>query len=314
MRILFTGGTSFMGLWFIKALVSRGCDIVAAIRGSRNDYSGMKAERLELLAGHCEFVWNSSFGSANFLNTIARQAPFDALCHHAAEVRDYKSPDFDVAAAVNANTNELTTVLKALRAANCRRVVLTGSVFEADEGKGTAPLRAFSPYGISKTLTAQHFMREAENNGIALGKFVIPNPFGPYEEPRFTHYLMNCWKDGRTAQISTPKYVRDNIPASLLADAYARFVTDLPASGFHRLNPSFYAETQGDFAGRFAREMQQRLALSASLEFADQTDFPEPVIRINTDLVRGVDFGWSEQAFWDETAQYYARRLGIPVR
>ena len=125
---------------------------------------------------------------------------------------------------------------------------------------------------------------------------------------------MTRWNEGLSAKIHTPNYVRDNIPSSLLAAVYARFVSDLAQSGFQRISPSFYAEPQGAFAERFAREMRQRLALSAALEFDVQTDFPEPVIRTNTDPVRGVDFGWSEQTFWDETAQYYARRLDIPVR
>jgi hypothetical protein len=37
------------------------------------------------------------------------------------------------------------------------KIVLTGSVFEADEGLGESPLRAFSPYGLSKTVTGQIF-------------------------------------------------------------------------------------------------------------------------------------------------------------
>ena len=314
MRILFTGGTSFTGLWFVRALAEFGHDVVAAIRDSQNDYSGVRADRVALLSGRCERVWDCAFGSENFMAAIECHGPFDVLCHHAAEVRDYKSPDFDVTAAVNANTRQLPVVLEKLRDTDCRRIILTGSVFEADEGAGSQPLRAFSPYGVSKTLTAQRFRHEADIGGVALGKFVIPNPFGPYEEPRFTHYLMTRWKDGKSAQINTPKYVRDNIPVSLLAAVYTRFVTELPPLGFHRLGPSFYAEPQSVFAERFAREMRQRLALPAALEFADQTDFPEPVIRINTDPVQSVDFGWSEQAFWDETAQYYARRLDIPVR
>jgi hypothetical protein len=28
------------------------------------------------------------------------------------------------------------------------------------------------------------------NKGFTFQKFVVPNPFGPYEEPRFTAYLM----------------------------------------------------------------------------------------------------------------------------
>jgi hypothetical protein len=41
-----------------------------------------------------------------------------------------------------------------LAARACAAVVLAGSVFEPHEGAGTELRRAFSPYGLSKSLTA----------------------------------------------------------------------------------------------------------------------------------------------------------------
>ena len=54
------------------------------------------------------------------------------------------------------------------------------------------------------TASAAQFYAEREG---ALEKFVIPNPFGPYEEPRFTAYLMRTWLAGETAHVQTPRYV-----------------------------------------------------------------------------------------------------------
>ena len=62
---------------------------------------------------------------------------------------------------------------------------------------------------------------------ISLGKFVIPNPFGPLEEPRFTHYLAKKWFAKEVAIVNTPLYVRDNIHVSLLAKSYVHYVTSL---------------------------------------------------------------------------------------
>jgi nucleoside-diphosphate-sugar epimerase len=301
-------------MWFAKSLTGKGHTVLAAIRRPQAAYAGLRAHRLEQLAGDCDFVWNIPFGSPAFLDLIARQGPFDVLCHHAAEVVDYKSADFDAIAATTSNTLALRDVLARLRQAECRRIVLTGSVFEADEGTGSDPGRAVSPYGLSKTLTSQIFKYHAEQEGFALGKFVIPNPFGPYEGRRFTDYLMRCWKDGKTASVATPRYVRDNIPVTLLAAAYVGFVEKLPKSGFHKFNPSFYSETQGTFARRFASAMGERLNLATPLECAEQREFPEPEIRVNTDALRGAHLGWSEQAFWDETARYYAQLLGLAVK
>jgi nucleoside-diphosphate-sugar epimerase len=82
--------------------------------------------------------------------------------------------------------------LKFLQAKGCNRVIVTGSVFEPNEG-GEGDTRAVSPYGLSKGLTFHVFKYFAETLGMQLGKFVIPNPFGPYEEPRFTAYLIRSW-------------------------------------------------------------------------------------------------------------------------
>jgi nucleoside-diphosphate-sugar epimerase len=312
MRILFTGATSFTGMWFADALAKAGHEVTAAIHRAEGGYTGLRAERLDRVRGGCRIAWDTPFGTSRFLNLLAQ--PFDILCHHAAEVTDYKSPDFNIESAVAANTRGLPAVLDALQKSGCNRLVLTGSVFEANEGKGTMPLRSFSPYGTSKTLTAEIFQNETARRGMALGKFVIANPFGPYEEPRFTEYLMRCWKDGRTANVNTPAYIRDNVPVTLMAKAYARFAARLPEGGFHKLTPSFYAESQGDFAGRFAREIGRRLAIDCPLELAAQTEFPEPQARVGTDILQPTDFGWSEAGFWDKAAHYYAGKLGISAR
>ena len=44
----------------------------------------------------------------------------------------------------------LPRVLDLLMAAGCSKIVLTGSVFENDEGAGSEPREAFSPYGLVK--------------------------------------------------------------------------------------------------------------------------------------------------------------------
>jgi UDP-glucose 4-epimerase len=314
MRVLLTGATSFTGMWFAKALAGKGHHVLAAIRRPQAAYSGLQAARLEQLDGICAFSWNAPFGSLEFLDLIDRQGPFDILCHHAADVKDYKSPDFDAVAATASNTRALRDVLAKLGNAACNRIVLTGSVFESDEGTGSDPGRAVSPYGLSKTLTSQIFQYYARRAGFGLGKFVIPNPFGPFEERRFTDFLMRCWKDGKPARIATPRYVRDNVPVTLLAAAYADFVEKSPHTGFCRLNPSFYIETQGAFAQRFAGAISQRLNIAVPLEFADQRDFSEPEIRVNTDPLQAASLGWSEADFWDATARYYAGLLELAVR
>jgi UDP-glucose 4-epimerase len=307
MKILFTGASSFTGFWFARELAAAGHEVVATFRRRPEEYpDSLRRRRVAGLQDCCRPWFGCSFGDQEFIDGIGRQQGWDMLCHHAAQVTDYKNSDFDVAAALQNNTRRLDDVLQALVTAGCGRIVLTGSVFENDEGAGSDELPAFSPYGLSKALTAQAFRHYAGRHGMRLGKFVIPNPFGPLEEPRFTTYLVKNWAAGSTPTVGTPDYVRDNIHVSLLAKSYAKFASELPsAPGFCKINPSGYAESQGAFARRFAQEIGRRLGIACPLELKRQEDFPEPRQRINTDAPDAVALGFNESAAWDELAAYY---------
>jgi len=304
MKIIFTGGSSFTGYWFAKELVSAGHDVVAVFRRSLQEYpDDLRRKRAEAVADICRPIFGACFGDERFLQLI-KEGKWDLLCHHAADVSNYKSPDFDVGAAVENNAHRLPQVLDLLKDTGCTKIVLTGSVFENDEGAGSGGLEAFSPYGLSKGLTWQVFRYYTQSRHISLGKFVIPNPFGPFEEPRFTHYLIKNWFAGAKPSVNTPAYVRDNIHVSLLAKVYAHFIAMLP-SGVSRIGPSGYIESQGAFTHRIADEMRKRLGLKCEFVLKTQTEFSEPRIRINTDVADTGNLNWSEMAAWDELASYY---------
>jgi UDP-glucose 4-epimerase len=309
MKVLFTGASSFTGYWFVRELSTAGHEVTATFRKPAAEYTDVRGKRLQRLSGACRAVHGVSFGTPEFLDLI-QSGGFDLLCHHAADVTNYKSPDFNAVDATAANTRNLAAVLAAFKSAGGKAVLLTGSVFENDEGAGSEGLPAFSPYGLSKALTHQMFRYYAGAAGLPLGKFVIPNPFGPYEEPRFTAYLIKTWASGKPASVQTPLYVRDNIHVSLLAKCYAKYAADLHAARApHRLNPSGYVESQGAFTLRFAREMKPRLGFACEVELKDQTQFAEPRVRINTDLPDVNALGWNEAKAWDELAEHYRQSM-----
>ena len=163
MKILFTGASSFTGFWFVKTLAAAGHEIVCPVTRNVVDYADIRLWRVEMLKPVCRFVPQSPFGSENFLKII-RENRFDLLCHHAAEVRNYKSPDFDADRAFHYNTLNLREVLAAIKPRGLKAVVTTGTYFEPDEGAGDMPLRAFSPYSLSKGLTAAPSMWPASNS------------------------------------------------------------------------------------------------------------------------------------------------------
>ena len=59
----------------------------------------------------------------------------------------------------------------------------------------------------------------AQREGFTFVRCVIPHPFGFYEEPRFTAYPMRTLLAGETARVQVPRYIRDNIPVGLIAEA-----------------------------------------------------------------------------------------------
>ena len=225
MNVLLTGGSSFTGMWFAEALHAAGATVVAPLMRDRESYEGVRAARVRRLAQVAEVVPDCAFGEQRFQSLLQTRS-FEVLCHHAAQVANYRSADFDVPGALGENTRNIAAVLRAMASRGLRAVVATGSVFEQDEGAGNVPLRAFSPYGLSKGLTWQVVRYWCAQLGLSAGKFVIANPFGPYEEPRFVAYLVGSWRSGSTAEVRTPRYLRDNIHVDLLALAYAKFVLD----------------------------------------------------------------------------------------
>ena len=310
MHVLLTGASSFTGAWFARELAAAGHQVVATFRGARDSYGGVRGRRIAELPDRVECVWGVSFGDAQFV-ALAGGRSFDALLHHGAEVTNYRSWDFDPIAATAKNTMNARAVLEAAAGQGCRRLIATGSVFEPFEGIGSAGARAFNPYGLSKHLSFEVLRMEAERLGMALGKFVIPNPFGPGEEMRFTSYLAKEWAAGRVPVVGTPDYVRDNIHVSLLARSYAAFCEALPADGgLMRRTPSGYVESQGAFARRLAREIGDRVPWTCGVAEGVQTDFAEPMMRVNSEPATRMGLGWSDAEAWNALAAFYLETFG----
>lgn len=307
MRILLTGASSFTGFWFARALLDRGHELVATFTGSPNEYpeDTIRGARHHRLAPSCECVYGVRFGDPAFVNLLTRGTRFDRVCHHGAWVGDYRNPDFDVLAALELNTRSLAPVLRALAERSCETLVLTGTVFERDEGLGGSPTAPASAYGLSKSLTADLFRFHAGRFGVPLAKVVVPNPFGSFEEPRFTAYLMREWLAGRTATVRTPTYVRDNIHVALLASAYAAFTDSPNCPPYRRLAPSGYVQSQGEFTHRVAAQMRDRLSVPCAVELAEQVDFSEPRVRINDDEVDAHAHRFDEAGAWNDLAAFY---------
>lgn len=307
MRILLTGASSFTGYWFAKYLHIAGHHVVAPLLRSEDAYEdGTRLQRVAQLRNVADVVFDCPFGLSKFLD-LAASDTWDLLCHHAAVVHDYRSMNFNILEAAAKNTFSLTDVLNRMK--GLRSIILTGSIFEEGEGVGSLPLSSFSPYGVSKGITSQIFRFWAQHHRIPLGKFVIPNPFGPMEEPRFSSYLMGCLLKRAPIEVGTPDYVRDNIHVSLLAACYARFCEQMVDSrcASRAMQPSGYAESQASFTSRYAREIGRRLGYTADVQYRRQEVFDEPMIRINTEAAIRVAPEWQEDSAWDALLAAYQK-------
>lgn len=299
MRVLLTGASSFSGMWIAQALAKAGHEVVAIARGGT--YADpLRQARMDRVAAVAKIVTDAPFGSARFIEVLSA-GRFDAIGLHGAEVGDYKSPTYDMPAAVAANTLNAEQVFAAAGAA---RVVITGSVFEPNEGKGTEPLISFSPYGTAKALTGERLQQTAEAAGSPVARFVIPNPFGPWEERKFQRLVMTRWSKGEAVHIDQALYVRDNIPVDLLASAY---VATAEGRFGDYCAPSCYAEPVGAFFERMARETRGRTGWECPLTLADAQVFAEPENRTNRTALDRAALGWSEAAFWNDYVDHYQR-------
>jgi nucleoside-diphosphate-sugar epimerase len=340
-QVLLTGASSFTGMWIAEALAAAGFSVLAPLKRARADYDAERLARIARVEAAAEVVFACPFGSDAFLDLVRARRGIAALAHHAADVTGYRDPGFDAVAAFGRNLEGAERVLRLLADQGASAVIVTGTVFEAGEGsnatsvsfaEGGAPppqsggggsVRsaetegafpssqehlAVTPYGLSKTLTNVAFQHYVAWAGLRFGRFVIPSPYGAYEQQRsFPAYLFRTWAAGQTPEVRTPLYLRDHLPAPLLARAYAAHLAERLAdpAGREVCRPSGWVATQGDFASKVAVEAAARLGRECPLALAPQSEFPEPLSRVNSEPAPRT--GWDETAFWDDYVGWYSR-------
>ncbi|MGA0370051.1 MAG: NAD-dependent epimerase/dehydratase family protein [Kiritimatiellia bacterium] len=302
--VFLTGVSSFTGCWFAHLLLAAGFKVVGTYtRSGPEAYSGIEAQRVNLVRDRIDPVWSAPFGSDRMLEALENTGAA-VLGLHGAQVGDHRAPDFDVLGSARATTEGLGNVLEIFRKTGGQGVIHTASYFEADTGKGDEPREAFSPYALCKTLTWHMVRYEIIRRRIPLVRFVIPNPFGPLDKPGFTNYLLRTWSENKPAEVRTPLYERDNIPVSLLAAEYVnacRILLEKTVSGLEILEPSGFRETQGAFAERFAGELRSRTGWDCALIMNQKTEWNEPRVRQNRGTNQTVQ--WDESVFWDAMAK-----------
>jgi nucleoside-diphosphate-sugar epimerase len=318
MKILFTGASSFTGMYFVRELLKAGHEVHCTFTGENFlKYNTKEQLRISTFSQLTKNRFSSPFGSQFFFEEF--KEPIDVLCLHGAKGQSagHDSDKFDVMGAVESNTHKASAVMHAAKIAGVKKVVLTGTYFERWNGmlfSNNSCNPAKNEYALSKTITSDIIRFYCEKNNIRFTKFIVPNPFGPYENKRFTTDAAMAWLDAKHITVLNPNPARDNIHVELLAACYAKFVSD---NDKICLAPRGYVDSQGGFALRFAREMRKRWHIPCPVDLADgpveqdyraNVTYAEEYIKqeVTPSMMPGdVTPAWDEEKAWDRLAKYY---------
>lgn len=192
-RVLLTGGAGYIGSHTYVALVEAGYDV--AILDNFSNARRSVAERLERITGRPVTIFEGDIRDAATLASVFAAAPIDAVVHFAAlkAVGDSMARPLDY---FDVNVGGLTTLLRAMDAAGCRRLVFSSSatvygVPDETPTPETAEFRATNPYGQTKILGEQMLDWLTQSNpDWAIGVLRYFNPAGAHasgligEDPR----------------------------------------------------------------------------------------------------------------------------------
>ena len=305
MRILFTGASSFTGYWIVNQLKKDGFDVVLVLnKFESNPLDELRKKRLTNLINDFKVYLNIEYGSREFFELI-RNIKFNIFSHHFFYTKDYKNQNYNISESLLNSVGDISKLFDIIKRKKCNTIILTGTYFEEGEG-GKENNFPVSPYGLAKTLAYKIFNYYSKINNIKLSKFIIPNPFGPYEDYKFTSYLADNWLNNKIPLIKTPSYIRDNIPVDLLAMSYSYLIKEnLKNNHILKIAPSGYIGSNKKFAEKMATELLKRLKIDCKFKTEKQIDFSEPLKRFNINNMFKIIKNYKEDLFWDNLSRYY---------
>lgn len=178
-RILVTGGAGFIGSHLVDAFVQEGHDVMVV-----DDLSSGIQSNVSTLAQLVE----ADIGSAAAADATTLFNPH-VICHHAAQMdvrRSVADPAFDA----QVNLVGLLRMMEAARSGGALRHVLFASsggamygeqdVYPAPENH---PVRAESPYGLSKAMSEMYLEWYHRAYGITYTALRYANIYGPRQNP-----------------------------------------------------------------------------------------------------------------------------------
>ena len=303
MKILFTGASSFTGMHFIEALLLEGHDVLAVFSRPMEAYTGISQVRMKRIQKKTACIFGAKYGTKPFMDMLENHN-FDVYCHHWSYTTNYQKLDFDLEKALQQNTLNITTVLECLVKKGCTKIAVTGSIFSGFQNNHESKL-PFSPYGLSKKIQSEIFHLYGDILGLDVRTFVIPNPFGAFDNRKMASIFLEQWLNNKTAQVFIPDYIRDNIHVELLALGYVSWIQSFfnPDIQDTVFCPSGYQMSVKDFVSQFAQAMRPRLQVPCDFVCLKQNDFSQPLQLINNiDIAETLQV--STDSYWDNLARF----------
>jgi nucleoside-diphosphate-sugar epimerase len=237
--VIATGLSSFVGMHLARHFAGEGHRVVGTISKPRENYSGVRAERLKALDGSVELVQLDVADAAAVAALVERVAPALWL-HHAGYAVNYASHDYDLARGFSANVAPLTHLYRCLAVKGCN-VIVTGS--SAEYSSSDAANREDDvcwpdmPYGASKleeTIRARQLALQF-NVPTRVARLYIP--FGAYDNPeKLLAQVVEGLRAGKPVDLSACTQARDFLGVSDLCTAYAALNADMSRTLFDVFN------------------------------------------------------------------------------
>jgi len=286
-KCVITGSTSFSGIWFTKTMLDQGWECVAVTQNSKV-LSPAVEKRLNWIRKdypNFEFVQ---------LENLPNYKDVDVVCLHGTATFDYRNPNFEIEEALKQTLKVSEMIINLFPKAY---FIHTGTFSEPNESFGDDNRTSFNPYSTSKQLIYEKHKEKVVSGKLL--KYVMPNPFGPLENHKFTGYLIQEWSSGKIPVIKTPNYIRDNVPIDLLARHYTSTINEFLNSGDVRtVWPSKYVESNLAFAERYARKFESYTGIHVELSAPQHHEYLEPRFRVNQNYCEDIVKNWDEDLSW----------------
>jgi UDP-glucose 4-epimerase len=298
MRILFVGASTFTGYHFIQELERADHEVHFTLTREIPDYQGIRGLRVKSLTNGLDaktkFYEKVFFGSPEFIELIRYVKPEVICIHSTSTTLGHREKEFNYRQHVLSSTHNVERVFESLVDVGCKQVILTNSYFSSVPQNQ----HSFSSYGLAKDLIRDVFQFHCRKSNIHLTEYVIPNPFGPYEEGNMTSAMMFAWSHNEKFMLGSPKPVRDFVHVQSLAQDYVLALE----SGNALFQPSQYVMSHLEFCSKFSEEIRKRTGWNCLIEVHER-NLNEPTVR------QGYHNVWMHEVFesylWDTLVRWY---------